>query len=465
MRNRPKLSVTIVATIPGVLLGRNLSGQGKTIMRQLWIVALTVGAALLLPGCDGRQPVEPSRPMDGGLSAAKGGPSALTAPSGATAADDGWNQAVVRWQDNSNETGFELQRATTESGPFVVLTNVAANTVVFNDSGLDVHTPYCYRIRAVGLVRNKPSYSAFSNIACVPAKVAPTIAPSQLTAVAVSETRIDLTWQDNSSNETSFEITHSWNGETGTFFHLATASPNAVAYSHQGLQAVSRHCYQVRALQAFTSSNGTVFFYSAPTATVCATTPPPSAPPPAAYVVTARPIGSTMVGLVVTWTLASPAPLFRIYRSTNGGALWELISPPGSDGSYLNEPELSEQQVCYRIVGYNAAGDAAPSAPGCTTPPAAPTLVSGVVRADTLELIWSDNSAVEEGYEVWVMYGQGDEYHSGWWDYEWLVTVLPPNSTSYREWVGPPVPYTSLTYYVVARKNGGRSDSAGFVVW
>src|SRR5688572_31397204 len=122
---------------------------------------VTLLAVAGLAGCADQLPVAPNG-SPGGLTAAKGGPSALAAPSGATAADDGWNQAVVRWQDNSNETGFEVQRATTESGPFVVRATVGANTVVFNDSGLDVHTPYCYRIRAVGLVRNKTSYSAFS---------------------------------------------------------------------------------------------------------------------------------------------------------------------------------------------------------------------------------------------------------------------------------------------------------------
>jgi len=426
---------------------------------------VTLLAVAGLAGCADQLPVAPNG-SPGGLTAAKGGPSALAAPSGATAADDGWNQAVVRWQDNSNETGFEVQRATTESGPFVVRATVGANTIVFNDSGLDVHTPYCYRIRAVGLVRNKTSYSAFSNIVCVPATVAPTIAPSQLTAVAVSETRIDLTWQDNSDNETSFAILHSGSGATSNFFHLASTSANAVAYSHQGLQAVSQHCYQVRAVQAIPSGDGgTIFFSSAPTATVCATTPPPPTPPPAAYTVSARPLSSSTVELSVTWTLASPAPLFRIYRSTNGGALWELISLLRYDDKYWNEPVLSEQQACYRIVAYNAAGDATPSAPGCTTPPAGPTLVSGVVVADTLELVWTDNSAMEEGYEVWVMVGQGSPDHSGWWESEWLVTVLPPNSTSYREWVGPSVPYTSLAYYVVARKDGGRSNPIGFVVW
>src|SRR5688500_2056144 len=107
------------------------------------IVTLLVAAGLA--GCADQLPVAPPA-SPGGLSAAKGGASALAAPSGVTAADDGWNQAVVRWQDNSNETGFELQRATTQSGPFIVLATVGANIVVFNDSGLDVHTQYCYRI-------------------------------------------------------------------------------------------------------------------------------------------------------------------------------------------------------------------------------------------------------------------------------------------------------------------------------
>lgn len=435
-------------------------------MRQPSLIALTLAASAWLLGCDASRPFEPAYEASGGGPAGKGAGSALAAPSSATAAANGWNQAVVRWQDNSNETGFELQRATTASGPFIVLATVGANTVLFNDSGLDVQTQYCYRIRAVGVVRNKASYSAFSNIACVPAAVAPTIAPSQLTVVAASETRIDLTWQDNSSNETSFAIFHSGNGETGNFFQLATASANAVAYSHQGLQSESRHCYWVAAVQAIPSGNGgTIFFSSAPTATVCTTTPPPSAPPAAAYAISAKPLGSTKVWLEVSWTLASPAPLFRIYRSTNGGALWELISPSGSDGSYLSEPELSEQQVCYRIVAYNAAGDAAPSAPGCTTPPAGPTLVSGLVVADTLELVWTDNSAVEEGYEVWVMVGQGSPDNAGWSESEWLVTVLPPNSTSYRVEVGPPIPYSTLLYYVVARKDGGRSNLISVAVW
>jgi hypothetical protein len=91
--------------------------------------------------------------------------------------------------------------------------------------------------------------------------------------------------------------------------------------------------------------------------------------------------------------------------------------------------------------------------------------------ADTLELVWTDNSAVEEGYEVWAVVGQGSACaeggacDAGWYESESLVTVLPPNATSWRTAVGAPIPFSSLGYYVVVRKDGGRSNPIGMVVW
>jgi hypothetical protein len=54
-------------------------------------------------------------------------------------------------------------------------------------------------------------------------------APSSLTAVTVSETRIDLTWVDNSSNESGFELYRSINGEAGTFGVPSLVRANATA--------------------------------------------------------------------------------------------------------------------------------------------------------------------------------------------------------------------------------------------
>src|SRR5207244_5573127 len=91
------------------------------------------------------------------------------------------------------------------------------------------------------------------------------------------------------------------------------------------------------------------------------------------YTVGAKPWSSSTVGVSVTWTdVSKPASSYRMYRSTDGGAAWELVSLTGSDGRFWDY-RPSEQLACYRVVAYNAGGDAAPSNTACATPPAGPT--------------------------------------------------------------------------------------------
>ena len=82
-------------------------------------------------------------------------------------------------------------------------------------------------------------------------------APSGLNAVATSNASIALSWQDNSSNETGFEIYHSTTSGSG-FTLLTTCGANITTYTHTGLAASSTHYYRVRAINgqgnsAFTS--------------------------------------------------------------------------------------------------------------------------------------------------------------------------------------------------------------------
>jgi hypothetical protein len=72
-------------------------------------------------------------------------------------------------------------------------------------------------------------------------------APSGLTATAVSRARIDLAWQDNSANETGFQVERSREG--GAFSLIATASPGATSYSNtSGLTPNKTYSYRVRAV-------------------------------------------------------------------------------------------------------------------------------------------------------------------------------------------------------------------------
>jgi alpha-N-arabinofuranosidase len=73
----------------------------------------------------------------------------------------------------------------------------------------------------------------------------PPAAPTSLTAKAISASRIDLAWKDNSSNEAGFKVERSLNNSTWT--QIATVSANVVSYSNTGLSRNTLYYYRVRA--------------------------------------------------------------------------------------------------------------------------------------------------------------------------------------------------------------------------
>ncbi len=87
-------------------------------------------------------------------------------------------------------------------------------------------------------------------------------APSKLQATAVSATEIDLTWQDNSNNETGFAIDSIING---AFQQIGTVGANVTSARITQLTPQTAYTFRVRALNGTTSS--------APSNQVTATTP------------------------------------------------------------------------------------------------------------------------------------------------------------------------------------------------
>jgi hypothetical protein len=71
-------------------------------------------------------------------------------------------------------------------------------------------------------------------------------APSNLVATAVSSSEIDLSWTDNSDNETEFQIERSTDGGL-TFTQIATVGPSVTTYFDTGLTAATMYSYRVRA--------------------------------------------------------------------------------------------------------------------------------------------------------------------------------------------------------------------------
>lgn len=74
----------------------------------------------------------------------------------------------------------------------------------------------------------------------------PPLAPTALTATATFPTEIDLTWQDNSTNEDLFRIERSPNG-INNWVQIGTAGVNASSFSDTTVLPVTTYFYRVRA--------------------------------------------------------------------------------------------------------------------------------------------------------------------------------------------------------------------------
>lgn len=153
-------------------------------------------------------------------------------------------------------------------------------------SGFDYHLNYAG-------VRLQTFYA---NNATAPSTPIP---PSALVATTVSNTQINLSWTQNSSNELGFKIERK-TGSGGTYAEIATVGVNVTTYSNTGLTGGTNYFYRVRAYNAQGNS--------AYTTEASATTQADPAPPPTVDSPTIIPNGGTFLDSVSVSILTSASP-------------------------------------------------------------------------------------------------------------------------------------------------------------
>ena len=285
------------------------------------------------------------------------------------------------------------------------------------------------------------------------AATGPTVnAPSNLGAAAVDTARINLSWQDNAGNESGFEVHRATPWPSSVFTLRVKLPTNTIAFSDTGLTNSIQYCYKVRAFQ----TKGFKTHFSAYSAIACVATaaPPPPPQPRAPSGVSAALVPGITVR--VQWADNSTnEDAFRVERSADQ-VTWATVATlgPSSDTSvsFTDDTWTIEQQACYRVFAFNAAGDS-PAAAACTAPllgPTSLTLIDG-------GLAWIDNSSIEDGYEVWVRFGPYCSVQP-----VALLAVLPADATS-----APTYWYSDcavVSYLVAATKDGAYSDWAEVAV-
>jgi hypothetical protein len=272
-------------------------------------------------------------------------------------------------------------------------------------------------------------------------------APSNLRTTVASPSQVDLAWRDNSSSENSFEVHRSTAGPGGAFALLTRTGANVSRYSNSGLSSPKQYCYKVRAVGGTSKSPK----YSAFSTSGCATT---SVPPDAPAVPTGTTATSTNSSTVaVTWTDNSANETgFQLERASNLSGPWEAAGATSTDVSALTDGgRASDKQVCYRVAAFNANRRSTWSEAACATPPAGPTNLRTGGDQTAVGLTWSDNSTVEDGYEVQRATTERGPYS--------VIANLAANATTYRD---EGLASDQLYWYRLrATRAGGFSDLAG----
>lgn len=94
-------------------------------------------------------------------------------------------------------------------------------------------------------VKNRKKLVRRAGFSLVTTAMDPLDAATSLSATAVSDTAIDLSWTDNSTDEDGYKVERSLDGSTG-WAQIGTTIENDTTYSDTGLSAATQYFYRVR---------------------------------------------------------------------------------------------------------------------------------------------------------------------------------------------------------------------------
>jgi titin len=365
--------------------------------------------------------------------------SAPTTPSTLTATAFSSSQINLAWTDNSNnETGFKIERSTSATGPWTLITTTTANVVSYQDTGLVAGSTYYYQMRATNAGGDSANTSVISATTLA---IAPT-APSALMAIEVSSSQINLGWTDASSNETGFKVERG-SSKKGPWTLMATTTVNVVSYQDTDLVASSTYYYRVRATNAGGDSANTSVI-SATTLAIA-----PTAPTELTL------IASSSSKINLAWMDNSNNETgFKVERSISATGDWTLMATRSAGVvSYQDTGLAAASTYYYRVRATNAGGDSANtsvmSATTLAIAPVAPTALTATpVSSSQINLTWTNNSNNETGFKV----ERGSSKKGPWI----LMATTAASVVSYQD--------TGLaagrTYYYRVRATNAVGDSA-----
>ena len=266
-------------------------------------------------------------------------------------------QINLSWTAPINSTvsqinGYKIEIRPFCSGSFgVLVANTTTTSTSYSNTGLAEGICYEYKVSAI----NPAGTGNASNIASATTWIVPST-PTSLTATAVSQSRINLSWIAPSNTGgtplTGYKIERrtSCAGSFSTFF--ANTGNTSTTYSNTGL--VNGTCYEYRVLAhnavgtSLASNNAIATTLQNPAPHIIS---PPSAP--TGLSVTAL----SNTALKLTWYAPSNtggAPILGYKIQRNGTTIVNNTS--NTQTHFTNSGLLAAHQETYRVAAWNSAG-------------------------------------------------------------------------------------------------------------
>lgn len=340
------------------------------------------------------------------------------------------------WDDNSsNEEKFELWRKDGTTGAWFQYLEFQPNTISFTDHVPSTVISYFYRIRAI----NSHGTSEYSNEAASGLN-----SPSQLTAVALGASTIQLTWKDNSDDELGFRLERK-DPISGVFILVEVLQPNSQEYFDTDLAAATSYTYRIA---SYSSTAVSGYSNEATAVTFTQDIPGPS-------FLTAD-FDPLLRKVVVSWKDNTDEENgTEIERKEGLTGIFQGIGFTDEDQTFFLDDNIEEDKVYYYRArhttneGFKTPYSNEDSAYVPALPPEAPTNLQIFTFTQNLVfgLHWEDNSEDEDGFEL-----IRTSIESG----ATFSRTFPANTTAYNDTL--PDPTKDYTYRVRSFKNGLFSD-------
>ena len=145
----------------------------------------------------------------------------------------------LEWTDNSTkEDEYRVYQKNGASGSYFLLITLSKNTSLYDVSGLQKDVVYYFKVSAFNSVGGE---SKFSNEV-----ISPMPTPTNFSAVVNAQNQVELSWDDNATNERGYKIERRFAGG-GSYLVVHTTLENVQAWTDTDVFRGTTYEYRIRA--------------------------------------------------------------------------------------------------------------------------------------------------------------------------------------------------------------------------